>query len=112
MKKVNKYTRAPRKGKEIFCPRCTSKTKVYHFSWAAISCQSCSRMVDKYDWFTELNTNDKIHKAFNPKDNVKWDNEYKPNVKIQSTSKPNREYTFNEISENIRKQLNKIYGIN
>jgi len=48
--KVNKHTRASRKGKEIICPKCGQTTRVYHFSWSALSCQHCNTMIDKYDW--------------------------------------------------------------
>ena len=48
--KVNKYTRASRKGKEIICPKCSQTTRVYHFSWSALGCQHCNSMVDKYEW--------------------------------------------------------------
>jgi len=49
-KKVNRYTRAPRTGKNIKCPKCGNKNKVYHFSWNAITCGACKKMIEKYDW--------------------------------------------------------------
>ena len=115
MKKVNKYTRAAYNGKEIFCPKCNAKNKVYHFSWCAITCGECKKMVDKYEWFLEpkkrnmkIDIMQKIHNAFNPKKEIDWGNEYKPNIKIKSTVKPNNKPTFNEISQNIYKQLKKL----
>jgi len=50
--KVNRYTRAGKKGKEILCPLCNKRTKVYHFSWAAITCQKCGIMINKEEWET------------------------------------------------------------
>ena len=123
MKKVNKYTRASKYGKEIFCSKCNAINKVYHFSWSAITCGNCKEMIDKYEWLLEpkkLTLNkyfneykstimQKIHDAFNPeKKKIEWDNEYKPNIKIQSTVKPDHKPTFNEISEHIHKQYNKL----
>lgn len=53
MKKVNKYTRATKNGKVIYCPECNKHTKVYHFSWSALTCGSCGQMIDKSDWLLE-----------------------------------------------------------
>lgn len=50
MAKVNKYSRAGKNGKIISCPFCKTKATVYHFAWAAITCQKCKRLVDKSDW--------------------------------------------------------------
>ena len=58
MNKVTRYTRCPRKkitGKVIICPKCTAENTVYHFAWIAITCQTCKKMVNKYDFFTKLN---------------------------------------------------------
>ena len=41
MKKVIKYTRAPRNGREIICPICNVITRVYHFSWYSLTCSTC-----------------------------------------------------------------------
>lgn len=51
--KVTKHTRAPHDGKLIYCPKCASANRVYHFSWCGITCQSCWQMVDKPDWLLE-----------------------------------------------------------
>jgi ribosomal protein S27E len=50
MNKVNKNTRAGKNGKVIQCPNCKQKTKVHHFSWSAIQCEKCKKMVDKEKW--------------------------------------------------------------
>ncbi len=47
---VTKYTRAGNNGKEIICPFCDNKHRVYHFSWSALWCQTCDTKVDKPDW--------------------------------------------------------------
>lgn len=122
MNKVHKYTRAKVDGKKIFCPSCNTQNLVYHFSWSAITCSSCKKMINKYDWLLEpkkLTLNkyfneykstimQKIHDAFNPKKDVVWDNEYKPNIKIKSTVKPDGNPSFNDIAQNINKELNKL----
>jgi len=50
MEKVNKYTRAGRKGKLIVCPFCETETKVFHFAWYSIMCSKCVIQIKKYDW--------------------------------------------------------------
>ena len=47
---VTRDTRAPRKGRLIQCPECDQETRVFHFSWVAISCSHCREMVNKYEW--------------------------------------------------------------
>ena len=121
--KVHKYTRASQYGKEIYCPKCNYKNKVYHFSWSAITCSDCKQMVDKYNWLLEpkkLTLNkyfneykstimQKIHDAFNCHNKeTGWDNEYKPNPKVQSTVKPTGKPTYNETFKHINKELNKL----
>jgi len=49
-KQVNKYTRAGKNGKTIVCPECDNEALVYHFSWSALTCQSCRQMINKGDW--------------------------------------------------------------
>lgn len=44
-----------------------------------------------------------IHKAFNPRPQETPENVFKP--RIQKTVKPDREYSFNEISHNIYKEV-------
>ena len=56
---VNKHTRSPRNGREIVCPRCDEKAKVYHFSWTAIECIHCQLNVDKQDWIVALTDKEK-----------------------------------------------------
>lgn len=47
---VNKHTRAGSQGKLIQCPFCAEETRVFHFSWVAIVCESCDETVRKFDW--------------------------------------------------------------
>ena len=49
---VTRYTRASSFGRVIRCPHCGTEKRVYHFSWAAVTCQGCDRMVDKYNFTT------------------------------------------------------------
>ena len=44
---VTKHTRAGQNGKKIICTHCGTMNTVYHFSWAAITCGGCDRMVNK-----------------------------------------------------------------
>ena len=53
MKQVNKTTRAPNAGRLIYCPFCGHAARVYHFAWAALTCSSCARMVNKTEYKTE-----------------------------------------------------------
>ena len=59
MNKVNRFTRARRikkpLGKIIICPICNSENKVYHFTWFAITCQTCKKIVDKLDFYVKPN---------------------------------------------------------
>jgi hypothetical protein len=48
-KPITRYTRAGRDGKLIMCT-CGAIHRVYHFSWCASQCQSCEKMIDKYDY--------------------------------------------------------------
>ena len=50
MKKVNKHTRAGKRGKRIFYPECNKPPKVYHFSWSALTCGTCEQMINKNEW--------------------------------------------------------------
>jgi len=47
---VTRWTRASSFGRVIRCPHCGTEKRVYHFSWSAVTCQGCDRMVGKYDW--------------------------------------------------------------
>jgi ribosomal protein S27E len=49
-KNVNRYTRAGKGGKFVMCPHCHADTRVYHFSWANMTCNNCMASVDKNDW--------------------------------------------------------------
>ena len=50
---MTKSTRAGIGGKMIRCPHCGTTTRIYHFSWCALGCQGCDKMVDKYDYDVE-----------------------------------------------------------
>ena len=50
---VNRYTRAGNNGKVIICPECNNEARVFHFSWSALTCQSCRANVNKEDWIIE-----------------------------------------------------------
>ena len=50
MEKVNKYTRAGQSGKIISCPNCKHEDRIYHFSWSALGCQKCKKMIEKQKW--------------------------------------------------------------
>jgi len=59
---VNKHTRSPRNGREIVCPKCNEKHKVYHFSWTALTCfhkGGCGADVNKQDWVVALTDKEK-----------------------------------------------------
>ena len=70
-----------------------------------------------------MNTNEKIHKAFNPKKRIVEENEYKPKLRIQSSVYPeerqyypiitavnnaDRRRTFDNFNEDL---LNRILDI-
>ena len=51
MAKVNRYTRASKyDGKAIYCPKCDTLNRVYHFAWSAKTCGGCKEMINKTDW--------------------------------------------------------------
>lgn len=56
--KVTARTRAPQSGRVIICPKCHESTRVFHFSWSAIICPACLKIVQKGDFFT-VNGGDK-----------------------------------------------------
>jgi hypothetical protein len=47
---VPKWTHPGRAGKDIFCPECAAKTHVFNFGWTALLCDSCRKMIGKYNW--------------------------------------------------------------
>ena len=53
-KPVTRYTRSGIYGKVIECPECNNQSRVYHFAWSALGCQSCKDMIDKYKWKVEV----------------------------------------------------------
>jgi hypothetical protein len=50
VKKFNRYSKAPKVGKDIYCPHCNFRNTVYHLSWVALECQHCQDMVGKKFW--------------------------------------------------------------
>ena len=47
---VNRYTRAGRNGRVIYCRKCGEGRRMYHFSWFAIMCRKCDEERSKYTW--------------------------------------------------------------
>ncbi len=54
VKRVNRYTRAGRFGKQITCPKCNHTETVYHFAWSACGCLGCKEYINKEDWILEV----------------------------------------------------------
>ena len=54
VKRVNRYTRAGRNGKEITCPKCNHTEKVYHFAWSAAGCLGCREYINKEDFLVNV----------------------------------------------------------
>ena len=54
LKNVNRYTRAGVNGKQIVCPQCNNEARVFHFSWSALTCQSCKQSINKEDFLVEV----------------------------------------------------------
>ena len=50
LKNVNRYTRAGKSGKFIYCPVCGEPEIVDNFAWGVAECPSCGTTSDKYDW--------------------------------------------------------------
>ena len=49
-RKVTRYTRAGKNGKQIVCPECGSIRRIYHFNFSGLVCPQCKQSVAKYDW--------------------------------------------------------------
>ena len=49
-RKVTRYTRAGKNGKQIVCPVCKSIRTVYHFNFSGLTCPECKESIDKYEW--------------------------------------------------------------
>ena len=47
---VTKNTRAKKDGTFIVCPSCECTQLVYHFSWFALTCQTCENSIAKTEW--------------------------------------------------------------
>jgi len=50
-KRVPKWCKASRRGKNIVCPECLNETRVYNFGWMTLACPKCRTETGKYDWF-------------------------------------------------------------
>jgi ribosomal protein S27E len=48
--RITKTTRAPRTGRAIVCPHCSSALTVYHFAWSALVCPACGQATEKRHW--------------------------------------------------------------
>jgi ribosomal protein S27E len=57
MAKVTKYTRAGKTGKNISCPNCEHRIRAFHFSWSALQCQKCKKLIEKEKWNISENQN-------------------------------------------------------
>ena len=49
-RKVTRYTRGGKYGKQLVCPECDNIIRIYHFSFSGLTCPKCKQSVDKYDW--------------------------------------------------------------
>ena len=47
---VPKFTQGSKRGKIIFCPRCSHSQKVHNFAWTALKCLSCGTSTTKHNW--------------------------------------------------------------
>lgn len=57
-KTVTKHTRASAAGKVVYCPHCNAELRLFHFSFSALGCRGCDKMVDKYDLLLEPKKSD------------------------------------------------------
>ena len=62
---VTKHTRAGQNGKKIICTHCGTMNTVYHFSWAAITCGGCDRMVNKENFLDPANMSNLAESWYN-----------------------------------------------
>ncbi len=51
--KCTSRTRAGKNGKQVMCPVCQCKNRVYHFSWSSMTCTSCKSDVEKEKWLVD-----------------------------------------------------------
>lgn len=49
LKRVDKHSRAGRKGKIVICPKCNGTLRLYHFAFCGIACLHCNERIDKYE---------------------------------------------------------------
>lgn len=53
LKNVNRYTRAGKSGKVIYCPVCGEAEIVDNFAWGVAECPSCNTTSYKNDWLVK-----------------------------------------------------------
>ena len=49
-RKVTRYTRGGKYGKQLVCPECSNIIRIYHFNFSGLTCPKCKQSVAKYDW--------------------------------------------------------------
>ena len=47
---IPKWTHAGKKGKTIWCSKCSKETRVFNFRWASLPCEGCGTIVKKSEW--------------------------------------------------------------
>jgi len=52
---VNKFTRAFRLGKRIYCRGCNHPTIAYNFSWHSLKCKGCDKLNHKTNYYYIVN---------------------------------------------------------
>ena len=67
---VSKFTRTGKYGKEIFCPNCKLKNKIFDFNWTSRPCSHCQQNIRKYEWLIKIKTSKLIGQAFKIGDKV------------------------------------------
>ena len=50
---VTGRTRAGKNGKDLKCPRCENKMRIYHLSWTSLQCRYCHTDVPKKEWLVD-----------------------------------------------------------
>ena len=60
---IPKWTHAGRKGKKVYCPKCSGETHVYHFGWHTLKCGTCKAMIEKSEWLMPVKSEPKTRKG-------------------------------------------------
>ncbi len=50
---VTGRTRAGKNGKDLKCPCCETKMRIYHLSWTSLQCRYCHTDVPKNEWLVD-----------------------------------------------------------